>query len=161
MKLNCKKRNCKTENMLECVVAARQLWCWVQHWSYDFKTLMKCVCKVSIYHPLAQKNQHFIMLLHYCCLPWILRRSTPKGSENINTLWRLLAYNWSYSFVRMVLEKCMDRLQNTLSYLSIASVIWWLHLSPGTCSLELVVSLIWLVPLKYFYAQPIISSDSS
>ncbi len=45
------KKNYNTENMLECVVAARQLWCWVQHWRYDLGSLMKRVCKVSIYHP--------------------------------------------------------------------------------------------------------------
>ncbi len=130
--------------MLECVVAARQLWCWLQHWRYDLGGPMKCVCKVSIYHP--PKNQHTIMILHNCSLPWILRRSSPQGSENMNTLWQSLAYNQSDSYVRMVFEKCMDQLQNTLSYLSITSVIWRLHLSPGTCSLELVISLIWLVP---------------
>jgi len=146
------KKNCNTENMLECVVAARQLWCWLQHWRYDLGTLMKCVCKVSIYHP--PKNQHTIMILHNCSLPWILRRSPPQGSENMNTLWRLLAFNWSDSYVRMVLEKCMDQLQNTLSYLSITSVICWLHLSPGTCSLALVFSLIWLVPRNIFKHNP-------
>ena len=138
--------------MLECVVAARQLWCWLQHWRYDLWTLMKCVCKVSIYHP--PKNQHAIMILHYCSLPWILNRSTPQGSENINTLWRLLAYNRSNSHVRMVLEECMDQLQNILSYLSITSVICRLHLSTGTCSLELVFSLIRLVPRNIFMHNP-------
>jgi len=138
--------------MLECVVAARQLWCWLQHWRYDLGTLMKCVCKVSIYHP--PKNQHIIMLLHNCSLPWILRRSPLQGSENMNTLWRLLANNRSNSYVRMVLEECMDQLQNILSYLSITSVICWLHLSPGTCSLALAFSLIWLIPRNIFKHNP-------
>ena len=146
------KKNCNTENMLECVVAACQLWCWVQHWRYDLGSLMKCVCKVSIYHP--PKNQHIIMLLHNCSLPWILRRSPLHGSENMNTLWRLLANNRSNSYVRMVLEECMDQLQNILSYLSITSVICRLHLSTGTCSLELVFSLIRLVPRNIFMHNP-------
>ncbi len=64
------KKNCNAEKMLESVVAARQLWCWVQHWRYELGSLMKCVCKVSIYH--LPKNQHIIMLLHNCSLPWIL-----------------------------------------------------------------------------------------
>ena len=111
MKLNCKKKIATQKtwlfNMLECVVAARQLWCWLQHWRYsnEMGALMKCVCKVSIYHP--PKNQHTIMILHYCSLPWILRISPPQGSKNMNTLWWLLAYNRSDSYVRMVLEKCM------------------------------------------------------
>ena len=138
--------------MLECVVAACQLWCWVQHWRYDLGSLMKCVCKVSIYHP--PKNQHIIMLLHNCSLPWILRRSPLQGSENMNTLWRLLANNRSNSYVRMVLEECMDQLLNILSYLSITSVICRLHLSTGTCSLELVFSLIRLVPRNIFMHNP-------
>ncbi len=113
---------------------------------------MKCVCKVSIYHP--PKNQHTIMILDYCSLPWILRRSTPQGSENINTLWLLLAYYRSDSYIRVALEKCVNLLQSTLSYLSITSVICGLHLSPVTCSLELVISLIWLVPRYIFTHNP-------
>ncbi len=48
----------------------------------------------------------------------------------------------------------MNWLQNTLSYLSFTSVICVLHLSQGTCSLELVISLIWLVPRNILTHNP-------
>ncbi len=87
MKLDNKNKNCKAENMLECVVAACQLLCWVQQWRYDLGTLMK-----SEYH-------HDSVLLQPA---WILLISTSQESENINTLWQLLAYNQRDSNIRMV-----------------------------------------------------------
>jgi len=135
------KKNCNPENMLERVVAARELWCgWVPQWRYDLGTLMKCVCKALIYHP--PKSQHSIMIWHCCSRPWMLWGSAPQESENVTTLGWLIGHNWSLSNIRMVLEKCMNWLQNTPSSSSITSVIWELHPSPSTCWLERALSLI-------------------
>ncbi len=70
--------------MLNHSLVARQLWCWVPQWKYDLGTLMKCVCKVLINHPL--KTQHFIMIGiaaagHECCwglIPTKAKTSTLK-----------------------------------------------------------------------------------
>ena len=120
------------------VVAARQLWCWVPQWRYDLGTLIKCVCKALIYHP--PKSQHSIMIWHCCSRLWMLWGSAPQESENVTTLGWLIGHNWSIYNIRMVLEKCMNWLQNTLSSSSITSVIWELHPSPSTCWLEPALS---------------------
>ena len=126
--------------MLERVVAARELWCWVPQWRYDLGTLIKCVCKAWIYHP--PKSQHSSMIWHCCSRLWMLWGSAPQESENVTTLGWLIGHNWSISNIRMVLEKCMNWLQNTPSSSSITSVIWELHPSPSTCWLERALSLI-------------------
>ena len=74
-----KKENGNPENMLERVVAARELWCWVPHWRYDLGALMKCVCKVLIYHP--PKSQHSIMIWCCCSRPWMLWGSAPCTTQ--------------------------------------------------------------------------------
>ena len=140
MKLNCQKRKLQPEYMLECVVATRQLWRWVPQWRYDLGSLMKCVCKVLIYHP--PKNWHSIMIGRCCSRPWMLWGSAPHESENINTQGWLMDHDWRGSNIVMALEWCMKWLQNTLSSLSFASVIWDLHPSPSTCWLEPALSLV-------------------
>ncbi len=69
--------------MLNQSLVARQLWYWVPQWRYDLETLMKCVCKVLIYH--SHETQHFIMIWHGCSRPWKLWGSAPNKSENMNT----------------------------------------------------------------------------
>ena len=153
------KRKLQPENMLWCVVAARQLWCWLSQRRYDLWTLMKCVCKVLIYHP--PKNQHSIMILCCCSRPWMLWGSSHQESENINTLQWLLAHNRSVPNIRMVFEKCMNWLQNTPSSLSITSMIWELHPPPSRVLDGASAFFNLLVSLKYFYAQRVISTHIS
>ena len=76
------KRIHNQKNMNHSLVA-RQLWCWVPQWRYDLGTLMKCVCKVIIYH--RPETQHFIMVWRCCSRSWMLRGSAPHKSENMNT----------------------------------------------------------------------------
>jgi hypothetical protein len=56
--------------MLRCIVTASKLWCWFQQWRYAFRTLMKCVGKVIIYHP--PKFQSSTIIWHCCSLSWML-----------------------------------------------------------------------------------------
>jgi hypothetical protein len=62
--------------MLRRVVTARQLWCWIPQWKYDFMTLMKCVGKVIIYHP--PKFQLSSMIWYRCSLSWMMCRGNPS-----------------------------------------------------------------------------------
>ncbi len=70
------------QNMLVWVVAACQLWRWFPHWRCDLGTLMKCVCKVLIYHP--PKNRHSIMIWRCCSRPWMLWGSAPKWKHKLS-----------------------------------------------------------------------------
>ncbi len=69
IKSNCKKIH-NQKNMLNCSLVARQLWCWIPQWRYDWWTLMKCVFKVLIYHP--PETQHFIIIWRCCIRTWML-----------------------------------------------------------------------------------------
>jgi hypothetical protein len=57
------KRNFNTENLLESLAAAIQLWLRVRQRKYDLGTLMKCVGKALIHH--LPESQHPVMIL--CC----------------------------------------------------------------------------------------------
>ncbi len=85
IKLNWKKENCKPENMLRRVVTARQHWCWFQQWRYDFRTLMKCVCKVLIYHP--PKFQLSSMIWYCCSLAGTNFTGSPFHAYRLHKAW--------------------------------------------------------------------------
>ncbi len=76
IKSNCKKEFTTRKTCWLGSLIARQLWCWVPQRRLDLATLMKCVCKVLIYHPT--KTQHFIMIWRCCSRPWMLLGSAPK-----------------------------------------------------------------------------------
>ena len=145
--------------MLKWVVAARQLWCRVPQWRYDLGTLMKHDCKVLIYHP--PKTQHSIMIPRCCSWPWMLWGSTPQESEMINTQGWFIGHNGSISNTRMVLEKCVNWLQNTCSSLSITSVIWELHQVTNHLLVAASAFLKLLDSLKYFYSQCVMLTHPS
>ncbi len=82
------KKNSQTEKPVESLnhsLVFRQLWYWVPQWRYDLGTLMKCVCKVLIYHHDAPETQNFIMNWHGCSRPWMLWGSACQENENMNT----------------------------------------------------------------------------
>ncbi len=148
--------------MLKCVVAARQLWCWVQHWRYDLGTLMKCVCKVSIYHP--PKNQHAICSHHDSAL---LQPAMNTGEIYSPRKWKhkhfvTIACLQSKRFlrqdgVREVYDPIAEHTQlfeHHFCDLWIAPVTR--HLIVGACDFSNLIG-----SQKYFYARRIISSHSS
>ncbi len=85
IKSNCKK-NSQPEKHVDRNLVARQLCCWVPQRRQDLAALMKCVCKVLIYHP-----SNFIMISAFHHDLALLQQamnavgSAPQKSENINT----------------------------------------------------------------------------
>ena len=65
------------KNMLESLVAARQLWHRVPQWRYGLGTLMKCVGEALIYRSSLPKSQHPVIILCCCSGLWMQRGYVP------------------------------------------------------------------------------------
>ena len=84
-----------------------------------------------------------------------------QESEMINTQGWFNGHNASISNTRMVLEKCVNWLQNTCSSLSIISVIWELHQVTNHLLVAASAFLKLLDSLKYFYSQCVMLTHPS
>ncbi len=116
------------KHWLRRAITACQLWCWFQQWRYDYRTLLKCVGKVLIYHP--PKFQCSTMIWHCYSLSWMLWGACIYSIENLGGVACLILLNlklaWYQNAVRNVYELIAEHDQ-TLQ----ASLLWFENFIPS------------------------------